>query len=63
MSDTSHKKDCPECTGRGPGYCPVCKQRRRASCEDCGKTLSDEERNQRICELCSMYPSSKGDVK
>jgi len=19
------KKDCPECTGRGPGYCPRCK--------------------------------------
>ena len=19
------RKECPECTGRGPGYCPVCK--------------------------------------
>jgi hypothetical protein len=34
MSNTSQTQNCPECTGRGPGYCPVCKQRRGRQSED-----------------------------
>lgn len=32
----------------------------RGRCADCGKRRGDEERGQRICELCSAYVSSKG---
>jgi len=48
---------CQGCAGRGAGYCPTCKKSRYGTCGDCGKDLSDEERGQFRCELCSQYPS------
>lgn len=32
---------------------------KRERCSDCNGVLSDEERGQTRCELCSQYPSSK----
>lgn len=49
--------ECQGCAGRGAGYCPTCKKSRYGTCGDCGKDLSDEERGQFRCELCSQYPS------
>lgn len=46
--------NCRECARSGVAYCPACTEWK---CGDCGKTLSDEERGQFRCELCSMYPS------
>lgn len=50
---------CQGCAGRGAGYCPTCKKSRYGTCGDCGKDLSDEERGQFRCELCSQYPSNR----
>lgn len=49
-------EECQGCAGRGAGYCPTCKKSRYGTCGDCGKDLSDEERGQFRCELCSQYP-------
>ena len=59
--ESCRPKQCPECAKRGPGYCPVCKMTKVIvnRCGDCGKNMSDEETGQKICELCSMYPSSR----
>lgn len=52
-------KQCPECFGRGAGRCPACNTTRvKETCSDCGKNLSEEERGQSRCELCSQYPST-----
>lgn len=52
-------RQCPECFGRGPGRCPACNTTRvKETCSDCGKNLSEEERGQSRCELCSQYPSA-----
>lgn len=53
------EETCQGCAGRGAGYCPTCKKQRYGTCGDCGKDLSDEERGQFRCELCSQYPSAK----
>ncbi len=50
---------CQGCAGRGAGYCPTCKKWRYGTCGDCGKDLSEEERGQFRCELCSQYPSDR----
>lgn len=51
-------EECQGCAGRGAGYCPTCKKQRYGTCGDCGKDLSEEERGQFRCELCSQYPSA-----
>ena len=38
---------------------PMCKKWRYGTCGDCGKDLSEEERGQFRCELCSQYPSDR----
>lgn len=53
----SDVEECQGCAGRGDGYCPTCKKSRYGTCGDCGKDLSEEERGQFRCELCSQYPS------
>ena len=53
----SDVEECQGCAGRGAGYCPTCKKSRYGTCGDCGKDLSEEERGQFRCELCSQYPS------
>ncbi len=52
-------EECQGCAGRGAGYCPTCKKWRYGTCGDCGKDLSEEERGQFRCELCSQYPSDR----
>ena len=52
-------EECQGCAGRGAGYCPTCKKWRYGTCGDCGKHLSEEERGQFRCELCSQYPSDR----